>query len=53
LNGRLATQQLIKEDHQLNTEEDLKGRIISQTSTADGAQVVENETVVKSHRRSI
>jgi len=49
LNGRLATQQLIKEDHQLkgNTEETQRSYYQPDINSKMGAQVVENETVVK------
>jgi hypothetical protein len=49
LNGRLATQQLIKEDHQLkgNTEETQRSYYRPDINGKMAAQVVENETVVK------
>jgi hypothetical protein len=49
LNGRLATQQLIKEDHQIkgNTEETNRSYYQPDINGKMAAQVVENETVVK------
>jgi hypothetical protein len=49
LNGRLATQQLIKEDHQLkgNTEETQRSYYRPDINGKMTAQVVENETVVR------
>jgi hypothetical protein len=49
LSGRLATQQLIKEDHQLkgDTEETQRSYYQPDINGKMGAQVVENETVAK------
>jgi hypothetical protein len=49
LNGRLATQQLIKEDHQLkgNTDETQRSYYQPDINGKMAAQVVENETVVR------